>query len=283
MYTGKTKNLGVIGYPIAHSLSPVLQNAALSEAGLDYAYVALPVQPEQLPAAVEGIRALAFRGVNVTIPHKTAIMPLLDEIDEDAQIIGAVNTVVNDDGHLKGYNTDVIGFMDALLEKGFEPEGKTAALLGAGGAARAVIWGLIKHGTSRICIGVRNPAKVQALVEYFRPYARLELFHWTDKKFQQVLLHADLLINTTPLGMYPKVEAAPPVDWQYVPAAAFVYDIIYTPEKTRFLQQAEENGNTILNGEHMLAGQGAAAFQLWTGQKADLGTMTQAIREALRS
>ncbi|MBQ1335799.1 MAG: shikimate dehydrogenase, partial [Selenomonadaceae bacterium] len=133
MYTGKTRNLGVMGWPIAHSLSPVLQNAAIEEAGLDYAYVALPVEPLKLPAAVEGLRALQFRGFNVTIPHKSAIMPLLDGIDEDARIIGAVNTVVNEDGFLRGYNTDAAGFIHALQDTGFEVAGKQVCVLGAGG------------------------------------------------------------------------------------------------------------------------------------------------------
>ena len=281
MFTGKTKNLGVIGNPIVHSLSPVLQNAALACAGLDYAYIAMPVQSSALADAVQGIRALGFRGVNVTIPHKTAIMPLLDAIDEDARMIGAVNTVVNNDGHLTGYNTDVLGFMDALLEKGFMPEGKTAVLLGAGGAARAVIWGLLKHKVARICIGVRNPGKVQPLVEAFEQYAAIDVFHWESEAFQKVLSETDLLVNTTPLGMYPQVEAMPPVDWTCVAVRALVYDIIYTPGKTRFLQQAEQHGHKILNGEHMLAGQGAAAFELWTGQKADLAVMMEALRRAL--
>ena len=139
MIKGTTKNLGVMGWPIAHSLSPVLQNAAIAAADLDYTYMALPVKPEALAAAVNGLKALQFRGFNVTIPHKTAIMPLLDEIDEDARIIGAVNTVVNDDGKLTGYNTDVTGFIDAMLAREFNPKAKEVVLLGAGGAARAVV------------------------------------------------------------------------------------------------------------------------------------------------
>ena len=146
--TGTTQNLGVMGWPIRHSLSPVLQNAALERAGLDYVYVALPVPPEKLRTAVEGLRAMGFAGWNVTIPHKQAIMPLLDEIDEDACIIGAVNTVVRKDGRLLGYNTDVTGFLMPLQRRHVVLRGKKAALLGAGGAARAVIWGLLREGVS---------------------------------------------------------------------------------------------------------------------------------------
>jgi shikimate dehydrogenase len=172
MLTGTTKNLGVMGWPIAHSLSPVLQNAAIAKAGLDYVYTSLPVRPEQLAAAVTGLKALQFRGWNVTIPHKSAIMPLLDAIDEDARIIGAVNTVVNDGGKLTGYNTDVIGFIQALLDRGFDPAGKEVVLLGAGGAARAVVWGLIKAGTKVIHIGVRSPRRYSHWSTNFRRMVR---------------------------------------------------------------------------------------------------------------
>ncbi len=283
MFTGKTKNLGVIGNPIQHSLSPVLQNAALAKAGLDYAYIALPVEQEKLAMAVEGLRSLGFRGFNVTIPHKTAILPFLDEVDEDARIIGAVNTVVNENGHLAGYNTDVKGFMQALHRRGFSIEGKKAVILGAGGAARAVLWGLIQGGAAKICIGVRNPAKAEALAECFRQYVEIDLLDWNEECFQQGLAQAALIVNTTPLGMHPKEDAAAPVKWDFVNSQALVYDIIYTPARTKFLQQAKVHGHMILNGEEMLAGQGAEAFRLWTGKEADLEVMLEALRKTLRS
>lgn len=281
MLTGRTKNLGVMGWPIAHSLSPVLQNAALEKAGCDYVYTALPVKPEDLSRAVEGLKALNFRGWNVTIPHKAAIMPLLDEIDEDARIIGAVNTVVNDEGHLTGYNTDAAGFIQALLDERFDPQGKTAVLLGAGGAARAVIWGLLKAGVRAVYIGVRNPEKAQPLVEDFRQHGTVEACHWESNTFARQLGKADLLINATPLGMTPHIDAMPPVDWKHVKKEALVYDIIYTPAETRLLREARENGHPILNGEGMLAGQGAAALEKWIGKKPDAMLMKAKLREAL--
>ncbi len=151
MIKGTTKNLGVMGWPIAHSLSPVLQNAAIEKAGLDYVYISLPVPPDKLKEAVAGLRAMQFAGWNVTIPHKQAIMAELDAVDEDARIIGAVNTVVNRDGHLTGYNTDCIGFMQPLAQHNFSPKGREVTLLGAGGAARAVIWASCapRQGASR--------------------------------------------------------------------------------------------------------------------------------------
>ena len=281
MLTGKTVNLGVIGWPIAHSLSPVLQNEAIAKAGIDYIYTALPVKPEDLAAAVKGLRALQFRGFNVTIPHKSTIMPLLDEIDEDARRIGAVNTVVNNDGHLKGYNTDVTGFIGALLANGFNPKDKNAVVLGAGGAARAVVWGLIKAGVKSLTIGVRNPQKAQALVERFADVMKIRVFHWGDPAFVTYLQQADLLVNTTPLGMTPNTNATPPVDWSQVKESAFVYDIIYTPALTRFLVDALRHGHTVLNGEAMLIGQGAAALKRWTGIEPDSEAMTKALHSWL--
>ena len=156
MIKGTTKNLGVMGWPIAHSLSPVLQNAAIEEAELDYVYISLPVPPEKLKEAVAGLRAMQFTGWNVTIPHKQAIMAELDAVDEDARIIGAVNTVVNRDGHLTGYNTDCIGFMQPLAQQGFSPKGREATILGAGGAARAVIWGLLRANRRRPRASLRS-------------------------------------------------------------------------------------------------------------------------------
>lgn len=283
MIKGTTKNLGVMGWPIAHSLSPVLQNAAIEEAGLDYVYISLPVPPEKLKEAVAGLRAMQFTGWNVTIPHKQAIMAELDAVDEDARIIGAVNTVVNRDGHLTGYNTDCIGFMQPLAQQGFLPKGKEATILGAGGAARAVIWGLLRAKVKRITLGVRNPAKAARLAEEFAAYGEIQVLHWEDSAFAEHLAVTDLLVNTTPLGMYPHVEGMPPVDWTKLKKDALVYDIIYTPERTRFLCEAQEHGHAIINGEGMLAGQGAAAFTLWTGVAPDIALMKRALREELAS
>ena len=281
MIKGTTKNLGVMGWPIAHSLSPVLQNAAIEEAGLDYVYISLPVPPEKLKEAVAGLRAMQFTGWNVTIPHKQAIMAELDAVDEDARIIGAVNTVVNRYGHLTGYNTDCIGFMQPLAQQGFLPKGKEATILGAGGAARAVIWGLLRAKVKRITLGVRNPAKAARLAEEFAAYGEIQVLHWEDSAFAEHLAVTDLLVNTTPLGMYPHVEGMPPVDWTKLKKDALVYDIIYTPERTRFLSEAQAHGHAIINGEGMLAGQGAAAFTLWTGVAPDLALMKRALREEL--
>ena len=283
MNTGRTKNLGVIGWPIAHSLSPAMQQAAIEKAGIDYSYIALPVEPEALPKAVAGLKALNFRGWNVTIPHKTAIMPLLDEIDEDAAVIGAVNTVVNEEGRLKGYNTDVLGFLSPLQKKGMRLQGAKALILGAGGAARAVLWGLLREGAESVSLAVRSAEKGEALAHSFmdKTQAKLTVCTFDSEAYRKELAEAELIVNTTPLGMTPKVEAAPPVDWSLVRPTAFVYDIIYTPAETRFLREAREHGCQIQNGEAMLAGQGAAALTLWTGIEPDTSCMCQALRKEL--
>lgn len=273
MYTGKTKNLGIIGYPVEHSLSPAMQLAAIKKAGLDYAYIAMPVAPENLAAAIFGLKALQFRGFNVTIPHKISIMQYLDTIDENAAMIGAVNTVCIENGQLHGYNTDAAGFMRALTDRGFQCCGKTAVLYGAGGAARAVIWGLITAKIQHICIGVRNVEKAASLVSIFAKYLKVEVFHWDDPLFKHSVTTADLLVNCTPLGMSPQIDQMIPLDCTTLSPYTIVYDLIYTPPLTKLLLAAQANGNPIINGADMLVGQGAAAFRIWTGSEADTTVM----------
>ena len=279
MVSGRTINLGVIGWPIAHSLSPAMQEAAIRAAGGDYSYIAMPVRPEDLPRAAEGLRCLNFRGFNVTIPHKTAIIEWLDEIDEDARRIGAVNTVVNENGRLLGRNTDVAGFLLGLSQKGIAVRGSRSVVLGAGGAARAVVWGLVREGAAGVVVAVRNAAKAKASLSDFD--AHVEIISWDGDAFAEALKNADILVNTTPLGMTPNLEDAPPVNWALVRREAFVYDIIYTPSRTRFLREAEARGCRVQSGAAMLVGQGAEAFRLWTGIRPDEHAMETALLEAL--
>ncbi len=281
MITVSTKNLGIIGYPIGHTLSPTMQMAAINAANLDYSYIAIPVQKGRLILAVDGLRSLDFRGWNVTIPLKSTIPQLLDSLDADAKIIGAVNTVVNDGGKLTGYNTDVNGFLAALNEVEFMPEDCNAVVLGAGGAARAVIWGLCKRKSAHIAVGVRNPEKYQAIIEDFEVFDAIDLYHWETDEFKEQLQQADILINTTPLGMTPDIETIPPVDVSLLPEGALVYDVIYSPAKTKFLTKAEELGYPILNGMSMLLYQGVEAFRLFTGVEPDEKVMLKALKEAL--
>ena len=258
-----------------------MQMAAINEAGLDYSYIAIPVQQGKLIPAVEGLRALGFRGWNVTIPLKSMIKNVLDSLDADAKMIGAVNTVVNDGGRLTGYNTDVTGFVKALNEVEFMPDECNAVVLGAGGAARAVLWGLYKRNAGHIAVGVRNPDKYKAIVEDFGVYESIEIFHWESEEFKEQLEQADILINTTPLGMMPNVDEMPPVDISLLPEGALVYDIIYTPAKTKLMIKAEELGYPTLNGMTMLLYQGVEAFRLFTGVEPNEEVMLKALKEAL--
>ena len=283
MSSSDIKNFGILGYPVAHSLSPQMYTAAFKAAGFpNYNYILLPVQAGKLFFAVEGIKSLEFRGVNVTIPHKSTIMKYLDAIDADAMVIGAVNTVVNDGGMLTGYNTDVVGFLAALAEANFLPEDCHAVVLGAGGAARAVLWGLCKRRAEYITIGARNPQKAQALANDFLPQGQVAGYDWHTDEFKELLQTADILINTTPLGMFPHVDDMPPVDLKLLPEGALVYDIIYNPVETKFLRTAKELGFPTLDGLSMLLLQGREAYRLYTGDLPDLKVMRRAVERELQ-
>ena len=279
MITGKTKTLGILGCPVGHSLSPLMHNAAFSTLQLDCIYVPLPVQPEDLGQAVAGLKAMGFIGVNVTIPHKVTVMPYLDEIHLSAQLAGAVNTIVIKEGKCVGYNTDGQGFIQSLLSKNITIAGKRAVIIGAGGAARAVVAGLIEYGIEEIIVGARSAAKAQEFVELFPAGTKIEGCNWESEVFTQGLQHCDVLINCTPIGMSSKEEAELPINWQQVKTDAAVCDLIYNPPLTKFLAQAEEQGHVIMNGTGMLIEQGALAFELWTGQKAPREIMSEILNK----
>jgi len=281
MITGKTKLLGVIGAPIAHSLSPIIQNAALHAAGLDYVYAALPVRADALASAVRGLYDAGIAGFNVTIPFKTAIIPLLDALSEDARRIQAVNTVVVEDGRLVGHNTDVAGVLAGFVERGIALTGKNVVLIGAGGAARAALWGLLRSNISAITIGVRTVAKGAALAADFAADGAVRACAFDDPAFARALAAADIVVQTTPLGMTPHTDAMPPVDMAALKDDAVLYDLIYTPAETRFLREARARGCETINGETMLVAQGAEAFHLWTGKRPDVELMKRVLREEL--
>ena len=284
MVSLEIKNFGILGYPVGHSLSPQIYSAAFKAAGLkNYRYIPIPIPPGKLMLAVEGIKGLNFRGVNVTIPHKTTILRYLDAIDADAMIIGAVNTVVNDGGMLTGYNTDVSGFLAALAQANFMPEDSNAVILGAGGAARAVLWGLCKRKAEFITIGARNEQKADALAKDFLQYGAVEGLNWNSDRFKETVQTADIVINTTPLGMFPEVDDMPPVDLKLLPEGALVYDIVYNPVETKFLRTARELGYPTLNGMSMLLLQGKEAYRLYTGAAPDMKVMTKTVEKFLQT
>lgn len=281
MITGKTRLLAVIGAPIAHSLSPIIQNAALRAAGLDYVYAALPVRADALASAVRGLRDAGIAGFNVTIPFKTEIIPLLDALSEDARRIQAVNTVVIEDGRMVGHNTDVAGFLAGFAERGIALTGKNAVLIGAGGAARAALWGLLRSGVSSVAIGVRSVEKGAALAADFTTDGDVRAVSFDDAAWIAACSDADIVVQTTPLGMTPHTEEMPPVDAAVINPSAVVYDLIYTPAETRFLREARARGCETINGETMLVAQGAEAFHLWTGKRPDVELMKRVLREEL--
>ena len=282
MITGKTKVLAVIGAPIAHSLSPIIQNAALQAAGIDCVYAALPVRPGALSSAVYGLRDAGVVGFNVTIPFKTEIIPLMDDLSEDARRIHAVNTVVvEENGRLVGHNTDVTGFLAGFAERRIALTEKKAVLVGAGGAARAVLWGLLRSKVSSVVIGVRNASKGAALATDFAAHGDVRAYGFDDPAFTSALGSADIIVQTTPLGMTPHVGEMPSVDVVAIKSSAVFYDLIYTPAETRFLRAAAAHGHETINGETMLVAQGAEAFFLWTGVRPDMELMKRVLREEL--
>jgi len=273
MITGKTKTVGILGWPVGHSLSPFMHNAAFAALELDYTYVPLPVEPDHLGEAVAGLKAMGFVGANVTIPHKVTIMPYLDEIDPSAQLTGAVNTIVIRNGRCIGYNTDAQGFIQSLTAKNITLKGKTVVIMGAGGAARAVVSGLIQHGIDKIIIGTRNAVKAQEFVTLFPAGTNLQGCDWHDELFADAIAQCDILINCTPIGMSSSQQIELPINWQNVKTTAVVCDLIYNPPLTPFLAHAQSRGHIVINGAGMLVEQGALAFELWTGEVAPRSIM----------
>jgi shikimate dehydrogenase len=270
---------GVFGDPIRHSRSPIMLNRAFQEAGINAVYAAFHVRPEELGDAVRGIRALGYRGINVTIPHKVEVMQYLDEIDEGARIVGAVNTIVNDSGKLIGYNTDGIGYVRSLREEtGIELKGKSVLLLGAGGAARGVAYALAKEGAGRIYIANRTKERALELADTISSYTEAiglgmdELGHVVDE--------VQFVLNTTSAGMHPHVEELP-LPIELLRSHHLVSDLIYNPRITRFLREAEARGARIHGGLGMFIYQGAFAFEYWTGTPAPVAAMRQVVEQSL--
>ena len=280
--SGKTMLCGVIGDPVEHTVSPAMHNAAFKSLGIDYVYMSFKVRKNDLASAVEGARALNIRGLNVTIPHKVEIIPLLDELDPLAEKIGAVNVIVNDEGLWKGYNTDADGFLQAMLEQGIEAEGKKIVILGAGGASRAISFALAGR-CADLTILNRTLASAAVLAceiskNFAVAVAALEL---DRKNLVKALEGADILVNTTSMGMNPDVDSTP-VAGDLIRPRLTVVDIVYNPVKTRLLAEAEKAGARTVSGLNMLVWQGALAFEKWTGLRPPLELMRREAARALK-
>lgn len=282
MISGAARICGVIADPIGHTVSPAMHNAAFEQVGIDYLYVPFQVKKEELGKAIAGMRALNIRGLNVTIPHKVAVIPFLDDLDDLAQRIGAVNTIVNDDGVLKGYNTDATGFIRALLERGVEPKGKTVSILGAGGASRAISLALAERGSNLIILN-RTWDKVKEQADRISQLCQREVqaLKLNKENLAKALNKADILINTTSVGMSPDIEETP-ITTDLIKPPVIVFDIVYNPIKTRLLGEAEAAGAETISGIDMLVWQGALAFEKWTGLKAPVKVMREEAIKALQ-
>ena len=283
--TGQTKILGIFGYPIAHTLSPAMHNAAFDAVGLPYRYVPFEVHPDRLEGAVKGIIPLGILGVNVTIPHKEAIFPFLDHVSEEAKTVGAVNTVEVAAGRLIGHNTDGRGFLESLRERNVDLSGKRVILLGAGGAARAVAATLAQQPIAEMVIAARTESRGRGLADRLAAISpRLKVSLWGNDWGSNLPAHSDrptLLINTTPLGMRQEDPAPFPID--LIDPGWSVADLIYRPAETPLLAAAKRAGAQAIPGLGMLLHQGALAFEIWTGQKAPLAVMRQVLQNALSS
>lgn len=281
-----TRYLGVIGHPLKRSLSPVFQQAAIDHLGLDLRYEAMPSSAETLAETVASLRAPDCLGANVTIPHKEAVIPLLDEIDELARRVGAVNTIVNRDGRLYGHNTDVAGFLRALRQDGgFDPAGARALVAGAGGAARAVGVALIDAGAAAVTFINRSPRRASKLVDDLRPDAGSTQLHALPDvaaSWARAAVSCGLLINCTSVGMAGRPEEREsPVPVDIIPPNALVFDLIYHPPETPLMAAARQRGTKVLGGLPMLVYQGAESFKLWTGLDAPVDVMRDAAERAL--
>lgn len=299
-----TEFIGLIGYPIKHSASPYFQQAALDYYHLDIRYEAWETAPGELEATIAGLREPRNLGANVTVPYKEAVLPLLDEVDDLAGLIGAVNTIVKRDNRLLGFNTDAYGFLEGLRQEGhFDPEGKRVVVLGAGGAARAVCFALVREKVSSLVIINRTPVRAKTLAESLRSYigdsspslhsglrpagweglsTKVTTLSGQNPSSGETFTHCHLIVNCTSVGMkHSSQEGKPPFGIEVIPPGVLVYDLVYNPYPTRLLELAGKAGANILGGLAMLVYQGAASFELWTGKKAPVDIMLDKARKVL--
>ena len=276
----KAELVGVFGHPVAENPTVVMHEAAYAELGMNWRYLTIEVLPEDLGSAMDGLRAMNMRGINLTIPHKVEVLKYLDRLSEAARLMGAVNTVVNEGGTLLGENTDGKGFMRALTEDaGVDPDGVTVVTFGAGGAARAITVELALAGATDITIVNRSPERGHRLVDVLNENtsasATYEPWHGKYRLSEDV----DIVINATSIGLFPNVDEKPDIDYATLTPDMTVCDVIHSPD-TAFLREAQLQKSRTLDGVGMLVYQGAIGFKLWTGRDAPLETMYRALADA---
>lgn len=271
--TGQTMLTGLLGSPVAHSISPLMHNEAFKQLGLDYAYLAFDVGVEELNKAVEGLKAIGARGWNLTMPDKNKMCEFVDELSPAAKICGAVNTVVNENGYLIGHTTDGVGFMRAVQEEGIDIIGKKMTILGAGGAASAILVQAALDGVAEITVFNRRSEfykRAEQIMEKLREVTncKLQIYDYSDKEImRRELLESTILVNATSVGMAPNMEHTLINDLSMFHKELFVYDTIYNPRETKLMKDAKASGCKVANGLYMLLYQGAEAFHLWTGEE----------------
>ncbi len=281
----QTRLVGVIGWPIEHSLSPAMQNAALREMGLNWVYLAFAVEPGRVGEAVAGVRGLGLVGLNVTIPHKSAVIDHLDAIDESVEALGVANTIVRtEDGRLIGHNTDGPGFVRSIEERGHTIEGKAVALLGAGGSARSVAYACARAGARSMTVlnrTVERAEEVAALVRDRAGLAAVDALPITGEAARQAVEAADVVVDCTSVGMYPHTDVEPVIPGAWLHPGQVVVDLTYNPLETVMLRAAADAGAETVDGAGMLVHQGAISLQYWTGRQAPVETMRRALLAAL--
>lgn len=280
--SGRTRVCGVIGDPVEHTLSPLIHNAAYQALKLDYVFLAFKVKPAQVAHAVHGMRALNIRGLNVTMPHKSVVLQHLDRVDLSAQIVNSVNTILNKENTLFGFNTDGIGALRAFKENGVETKGRKILLLGAGGAARAIAYTLAKE-TDEIAVLNRTAKTAKALAKILENALskKVTTGSLSSSDVAQNLKDSDIIVNATSVGMRPNFDESP-VPSRLLRSDLTIMDIVYNPLETRLIKEAKTVGANVINGVEMLIYQGAASFELWTGKSAPVDVMRKAVLDHLR-
>ena len=277
--SGKTELYGLIGYPVRHTFSPLMHNAAFQTLGINAVYLAFEVKPKDLGTAMHSLRTLGIKGLNVTVPYKEKVLKYLDEVEQEARFIGAVNTIVLKEGRLKGYNTDGKGFVRSLKEEfGMSsPKGKRFFIIGAGGASRAISFSLALSGAGRIVLVDEVADRAANLSKSLERHTDSEAIaiRKDTKAVKEMILDSDVLINATPCGM--KTKDPKVIDPDYIYKGLFVYDIIYNPRTTTLLRDARNRGAVTANGMGMLLNQGALSFDIWTGKRAPVHVMKRAL------
>lgn len=275
------KLYGLLGHPVGHSMSPLMHNDAFKQLGMNGYYHAFDVPEDKLKEAVDALRLFNISGFNVTIPHKVTIMEFLDEIDEEALMIGAVNTVVNIEGRLIGYNTDGRGYLTSLLTKVNKPlKDSNVLVIGAGGAARGIVTALANDGVALLTIANRTIEKADEIKNHYLKYREANINVLPVKEAQLNLAKYDIVINTTSIGMSPRIDEVP-ISIDHIKQTAVLSDLIYNPIETKLLQLGNKKGIITHNGVGMFVEQGALAFLKWTGKQPDTERMTKIVMQQL--